>query len=541
MRVLSPVRIRRTARPLLGSLAIILALTLLSATFGPTRQTTHAQETQAAPQAPQTVFSNPSPISVADRPSNNAGTNPGLASIYPSTIVVSGLGNSLSKVTVTFAITTTFPDDFDILLIGPTGARSLIMSDAGGSAATTNITYTFDQTVATAFPDTATTATPAGTYRPANYTGLATPEPGGQDNFPTPGPGLTSYTADLNIFNGTNPNGTWSLYVVDDQFLDTMSLPSGWSLDITAITPGGGKTVDFDGDGKTDPAVVRNIGGGPGGQIAWFIRNSQTGSQTSQPFGINGDRYVPEDYDGDGKTDIAVWRSGSPFNAYFYILQSTTNTLRSDQFGQTGDDPSVVGDYDGDGKADVATFRNGTNPGDHSFWFYRSSVNGLIIYNEWGQNGDFPAPGDYDGDGRNDFVVQRNAGGGQAGFHIKLATGTTSGVIFGTPSDNICPGDYDGDGKTDIAVVRSSGGQHQWYIRKSSDGATLSYTFGLSATDFLTQGDWDGDGITDLGIWRPDANPSQTFFFWRRSIDGTLGNAGWGQNGDYPVANYNRH
>src|SRR5688572_30719814 len=123
-----------------------------------------------------TVFSNPASINPVDRPSNSAGTNPGLPpSNYPSPIVVSGLTGTVTKVTVTFAITSTFPDDLDILLVGPTGARSLVMSDAGGSGDHTNISYTFDQTAATTMPDNPTTVTPSGTFRPSNFLGFVTP------------------------------------------------------------------------------------------------------------------------------------------------------------------------------------------------------------------------------------------------------------------------------------------------------------------------------------------------------------------------------
>ena len=205
------------------------------------------------------------------------------------------------------------------------------------------------------------------------------------------------------------------------------------------------------------------------------------------------------------------------------------------------DDPTVVGDYDGDGKADPAVYRAGAMAGDHSFWYYRSSVNGLIIGTEWGQNGDFPAPGDYDGDHKNDFVVQRNAGGGQARFFFNNTTSGQSSLIFGTPTDVIVPGDYDGDQKTDIAVVRGSGGAILWNIRNSSDSSTTSYSFGASATDFPTQGDYDGDGKTDIAVWRPNADPTMDFFYWRRSSDGVNAQAEWGQNGDYPIANYNKH
>jgi hypothetical protein len=289
---------------------------------------------------------------------------------------------------------------------------------------------------------------------------------------------------------------------------------------------------------------VRNTGGGPSGQITWYHLGSATSTPAQLAWGIATDFFVPSDYDGDGKTDVAVWRPGAPFNSFFYIFQSATGTLRTDTFGQSGDDPTVVGDYDGDGKDDPAVYRAGAAAGDHSFWYYRGSTgpnNNLIIGTEWGQNGDFPAPGDYDGDGKADFGVQRNGGGGQARFFFKNTTSGVSSVIFGTPTDVIVPGDYDGDGKTDIATIRGSGGQILWNILNSGTSTTTSYVFGASATDFPTQGDYDGDSKTDISTWRPNADPTLNFFRWRRSSDSVDAQAEWGQNGDYPVANYNAH
>ena len=64
------------------------------------------------------------------------------------------------------------------------------------------------------------TAIVAGSYKPANY------EPG--DPFPAPAPTPTGNVA-LSTFDGTNPNGTWSLYVVDDVFVQSVRQRAGGS------------------------------------------------------------------------------------------------------------------------------------------------------------------------------------------------------------------------------------------------------------------------------------------------------------------------
>jgi hypothetical protein len=55
---------------------------------------------------------------------------------------------------------------------------------------------------------------------------------------------------------------------------------------------------------------------------------------------------------------------------------------------------------------------------------------------------------------------------------------------------------------------------------------------------FTTQGDYDGDGKTDVSVWDP---LSGTFFVLRSGIPGTTVQYRFGQNGDYPVANYDTH
>ncbi|KXK02923.1 MAG: IPT/TIG domain, FG-GAP repeat-containing protein [Acidobacteria bacterium OLB17] len=333
--------------------------------------------------------------------------------------------------------------------------------------------------------------------------------------------------------------------------IDGIRVGTSWA-DVTQSAPASPAQhiVDFNGDGKTDYAVVRNSGGGPTDTITWFECYSTGASQectgnAAADFGVAVDWITPADFDGDSKTDIAVWREGPPETAAFYILQSSDSTLRIDVFGQSGDDPSVVADYTGDGKADPAVYRSGINPGEQSYWFYRASSGpntGAIVYNPWGTAGDYPAPGDYDGDGKGDFMVQRD-GGAQAVYWLNASSdGAVSTIYFGQPSNFIIPGDYDGDGKTDLAVFQISGGNLQWYVRKSSAPDDFPYfaTWGLPG-DSIVQGDYDGDGKTDVAVWRPNNDPTQNYFYVRSSATGSLIQTEWGIATDYPVANYNVH
>ncbi|HEV7699320.1 MAG TPA: VCBS repeat-containing protein [Pyrinomonadaceae bacterium] len=303
--------------------------------------------------------------------------------------------------------------------------------------------------------------------------------------------------------------------------------------------------LDYNGDHKTDFVVVRNTGGGPTGQLTWLIDSYKTaGTFGALPWGIATDSRVAGDFDGDDKADITVYRPGA--ESFFYTLRTADGTFLARQLGATGDDPSVVGDYDGDNIDDFAVYRSGANAGDPSFWYWLGSatVGGGLSSVHWGQNGDFVAPGDYDGDKKYDFCIQRNNGGGQARFWLLKSGGGIETLVWGTPTDVIVPGDYDGDGKTDFAVVRGSGGQLIWSVlgRNGDNIIHFGRQWGLSATDLVAQGDYDGDGKTDLAVWRPVAAAGQTSFHISRSGSaGAVQSVQWGQNGDYPVANFNRH
>lgn len=182
------------------------------------------------------------------------------ATPYASTIVVSGEGGLVTDVNVTLTnVSHPFTDDVDILLEAPPpgGAKTILMSDAGDGVGVSGINLTFDDAAPLPIADESAPAT--GTYKPTNYGLSAAPacstEPD-PDVFPMPAP-AGPYSASLSTFNGpTSPNGTWSLYVVDDCGGDAGSIAQGWSITITA-TPTAVHVRDFTGQAVPGRVVLR--------------------------------------------------------------------------------------------------------------------------------------------------------------------------------------------------------------------------------------------------------------------------------------------
>jgi len=154
----------------------------------------------------------------------------GAATPYPSNIFVTGAAAGLAKVTVTLKnVSHTFAGDIDALLVGPAGQSLVTLSDAG-TLGVSNVTVTFDDAAAAQLPQNGSWAAANSTItaKPTNYVELTA------DSFPPPAPGLTAATT-LATFGGTNPNGTWNLYVLDDGAPDSGSIAGGWCLNLTPL------------------------------------------------------------------------------------------------------------------------------------------------------------------------------------------------------------------------------------------------------------------------------------------------------------------
>lgn len=229
-----------------------------------------------------------------------------------------------------------------------------------------------------------------------------------------------------------------------------------------------------------------------------------------------GDKPVVGDIDGDGVTDLIVWRDSTA--TWSWLTSSTGYAYPgvSQALGQTGDKP-LVADIDGDGMGDLIVWRpaNGT-------WYWLKSSNGYTgtpTTKQWGASGDIPLTGDLDGDAKNDLIVWRVSTG--TWFWLTSLSGYNTAVSgsksWGITTDVPLTAEIDGDGKSDIMVWRASTGT--WFWLTSSSNFTTSNNkpgWGQGTGDVPFAGDVDGDARSELMLWRA----STATWHWLTSSSG---------------------
>lgn len=175
----------------------------------------------AAPAASAQTFSNAVPITFPVTASD------GRAAPYPSRIVVSGVPNTITQFAVSLSgLSHTWTEDVNVLLVAPGGQRILLMANTNGGANAENITLTFTHDGTATLPPGLSNIV-SGTYAPSVYFAPAA--------LPAPAP-AGPYGATIAPLIGTNPNGTWDLYVWDDTpSVDDGIIAGGWSISINQL------------------------------------------------------------------------------------------------------------------------------------------------------------------------------------------------------------------------------------------------------------------------------------------------------------------
>jgi len=268
---------------------------------------------------------------------------------------------------------------------------------------------------------------------------------------------------------------------------------------------------DFNGDGKTDLAVAN----ANSHTVSVLLRNAaNTGFEPKVDFATDITPFSVSvgDFNGDGKTDLVVANFSS--DTVSVLLRNAANTGFEPKVDfAVGSNPSSVsvGDFNGDGKTDLAVansysntvsvlLRNAANTGFDPKVDFATGMDPRSV-----------SVGDFNGDGKTDLVVANYSSGAVSVLLRNAAnTGFDPKVDFATDStpSSVSVGDFNGDGKTDLAVANLNNNTVLVLLRNAAntgfepevDVATGSYPISVSV------GDFNGDGKTDLAVANRDSN-----------------------------------
>jgi hypothetical protein len=196
------------------------------------------------------------------------------ANPYPSNITVAGATANTFRIRVTlYDLYHNFPDHIDALLVGPNGAKYMLMGDVGGPIAvpqSNHVTLTMADYPAAVLPDAGPLVT--GIFKPTTcetpVSNFAAPAPAGPYVEPGCTVARTNAQTLFGNFGGSTANGVWSLYIRDDAGtarplapeVTTGEVLGGWGIELLPSTATGvevsGRVLTPDGRGLRNAQVT---------------------------------------------------------------------------------------------------------------------------------------------------------------------------------------------------------------------------------------------------------------------------------------------
>jgi protocatechuate 3,4-dioxygenase beta subunit len=248
-------------------------------------------------------------------------------------------------------------------------------------------------------------------------------------------------------------------------------------------------TGDFNGDGTTDVGVFR--------QGQWYIDLNGNGIWDDEDLwaelGSMSDRPITGDWDGDGKTDIGIFGPAWPNDPRAVAAEPGLPDPENRPSGAHKNVPPKP--------TDAATGFRKLKRSSHGRT--RADLVDHVFY--FGHEQDKPLAGDWNGDGVDTIGIFHNGmwilddnGDGQ------WLPGETM-AEFGQAGDIPVVGDFNGDGIDELAVYRAG----TWYIDMNNNrqidpqDAVIHYG---GPNDRPVVGDWDGDGREEIGLYQDGGN-----------------------------------
>ncbi len=281
----------------------------------------------------------------------------------------------------------------------------------------------------------------------------------------------------------------------DGEWIFPIDVPASGRLNVRRLRFGirGGIPIagDFNGDGKSEVGVFKDG--------RWYIDLNDNGMWDEGDLwarlGHKGDRPVTGDWDGDGKTDIGIYGPAWPGDpravAHEPGLPDPHNENTSVHKNiPRQPDRTAVGERTlkltaaGKPRADLI---------DHVFFY--------------GTPGDHPVVGDWNGDGTHTIAVFRDGVWRRDIDGDGKWSAADAQARFGQSGDLPVVGDFNGDGVDELGVYRDG----QWFIDTNGNGVidAEDQTFELGGPgDTPIVGDWNGDGTAEPGVYHDPSAPA---------------------------------